>query len=360
MIQKIIGMIAERVLKKVGYSGYMSKTLYKDFVDDLYKTKMSLKNRLWGYRHGFLSQSVKTYGLNDSNYKHYESDFHYYRLHPLNEYAKWIDDKLTYRYILHPFSEYLPKYYFALKNGGIQKLPDCPYGLKADLSSIINLVNQEKQLAVKPLANSGGVGFFKLSEKEGIYLVNKETKNLNEITKALAALNRFVVTEYVISHDFIRKFYGDAPGSLRIMVVHNENEKPAIIAAFLRLGTTLSGVVDNVYAGGMVCGIDIKDGRLFQPMAKKGKDWVDTDLHIDTKIKIEGHLPHWGMIVSKTVEICEYISQLKYMGFDIIVTESGFKIIEINSHQSTFPLQHYYPLRKNAHFRKMIGRRLMV
>ena len=35
--------------------------------------------------------------------------------------------------------------------------------------------------------------------------------------------------------------------------------------------------------------------------------------------------------IDKIVEICNFIPQVRYMGFDIIITNDGFKIIEINS-----------------------------
>ena len=31
-------------------------------------------------------------------------------------------------------------------------------------------------------------------------------------------------------------------------------------------------------------------------------------------------------------KICKYISSLSYLGFDVIITESGMKICEINTH----------------------------
>ena len=42
------------------------------------------------------------------------------------------------------------------------------------------------------------------------------------------------------------------------------------------------------------------------------------------------------------------IPQVRYMGLDLIITEEGFKILEINSHPGIFVFQHLYPLLKDG------------
>jgi hypothetical protein len=345
--------IVMRVLMKKGYSGYMADVLVKGFMDDLYKTKISLKKRLWAYRRGFFARRINEYGLNESNYKDYESDFHFYKLHPLNKYSIWIDDKLTYKYILQPFSDYTPKYYFELRKGSIVKLMDCPSKFTADMESVVNLLQQEKQLAVKPLAGTGGQGFYKVSVNIDKYSVNYMQMNIDELGKFLASLDRFIVTEYVISHEAIRRIYKGSPNTLRVIAVHNENEEPIIVGAYYRFGNSSTGVVDNIDAGGIACGVDIFKGILHSPKLHIGSEWLDAPVHPDTKIRIEGKVPHWELILQIVVDICKYLPQLKYMSFDIIITENGFKIIEINSHGAIYVMQMYFPLLKNRHIYRL-------
>lgn len=80
----------------------------------------SLKEKFWAYNRGFLSPKIKEYGLTEENYKLYISDFEYYKLYPINnQFRTWIDDKVTTRYILSPFDEYLPKYYCHIQKRGV-------------------------------------------------------------------------------------------------------------------------------------------------------------------------------------------------------------------------------------------------
>ncbi|MFA5015603.1 MAG: sugar-transfer associated ATP-grasp domain-containing protein [Actinomycetota bacterium] len=356
MFEKIERKIIKCILMKMGYSAYMSAELAKEIKEDLIETKVSVHKRMWAYNHGFLARRIHDYGLNESNYKDYENDFHYLKLHPINDYSKWIDDKLTTRYMLYPFSEYLPKYYYELRNGNVHKLIDCPEELSADISSVIDLLNLKTNIALKQVSGTGGIGFYKLSKQEDRYLINNQMMNKDEIRIFIAGLNKYIVTEYLISHEYIRKIYSISPNTLRIIVAHNENENPIIIGSFFRFGTKSTGVVDNVDAGGMLCGVDIETGQFYNPKYRNKDSWIQTNVHVDTKVKIEGIVPHWNLITKKIIEICNYLPQLKYLGFDIIVTDGGFKIIEINSHIGICTTQMYYPMLKNSHLRRLFNK----
>ena len=58
-------------------------------------------------------------------------------------------------------------------------------------------------------------------------------------------------------------------------------------------------------------------------------------------------LPNWSLVREKVMEIYCFIPQVRYMGFDLIVTDDGFKIIEINSHPGLFFMQSYFPALKD-------------
>ena len=71
---------------------------------------------------------------------------------------------------------------------------------------------------------------------------------------------------------------------------------------------------------------------------------IDTPCHPDTNVRLEGYLPNWQLITEKIVEISSYLPQLRYMGYDVVVTQEGFKIIEINSHAGLDYLQTNHPV----------------
>ena len=57
------------------------------------------------------------------------------------------------------------------------------------------------------------------------------------------------------------------------------------------------------------------------------------DRHPDTGIVWKDNgLPNWAFVRNKIDQLCQHISSLDYLGLDIIITEDGMKLCEINSH----------------------------
>ena len=50
-------------------------------------------------------------------------------------------------------------------------------------------------------------------------------------------------------------------------------------------------------------------------------------------VEIEGVVPNWELMKKGVIDICRFMPELEYLGFDIAITDDGFKIIEINIHQ---------------------------
>lgn len=353
MIQKILKKCIVIPLRMRGFSSYMAPIFLQRITEDLFKNgNVGIRKKFWAYKHGFLSDKLNIYGLNKSNYKSYLSDFAYYKMHPINgRYSIWIDDKLTFRMALEKYSEYLPKYFLEINKGAIYKLADFPKEYSPDLTGIIELLKKEGNLAVKLIAGTHGLGFYRISFFDDKIYINNEAVTQEELGQFIDSLENYIITEYIFAHKWLRSIYEATPNTLRIVLIHNQGEIPQIVCSEIRFGTEKSGQVDNISAGGFSCGIDIDNGMLFDPKAYDGNLLIEQPLHPDTGVRIEGNIPHWGMIKDKLIEISQYIPQIPYMGIDVIITDAGFKIIEINSHPD-IENQCYYPLMDNEYSRR--------
>jgi len=362
-IKKIVYMAVLFLLRKRGYSPYMANLLWGDLRKDMIsKNGVSFSGKIWAYKRGFLSDRISRLGLTDANYKSFISDFAYLRLHPLNgAYSKWIDDKLTMRYVFSAYSEYMPKYYFQITDGCVSKLLDCQEGIKAvpDFNDIIDLLKKEGGLALKSLTGYGGEGFYKLSFENGEIFIDNTPSTLGDVELLLAGLNSYIVSEYLYAHQILREIYSVTPGTLRLMVVHDYPDEPKITGAFMQFGAKQSGMVDNACAGGVFCGVGLSKGELFNARLVDGSGrTIDTSMHPDTGVVIDGVvLPHWDFITEKIIEIAASFPQLSYMGFDVIITENSFKFIEINSHLGSSYIQSFYPLMENEDFVNFIEKK---
>lgn len=50
-------------------------------------------------------------------------------------------------------------------------------------------------------------------------------------------------------------------------------------------------------------------------------------------------MPHWQSLTDTICRISRALAPLEYLGYDVVVTADGFKILEVNLHQDL----HKYP-----------------
>jgi hypothetical protein len=347
-MNRILKRLGIYALQRSGYSHYAADALYTRWVKDFFEEKsIPLAKKLWAYQRGFFPDRISYYGLTDANYRDYLSDFDFARLHPINgQYNAWLDDKLTIKYLLHPFSQYLPGYYYHLYSGEVLRLADCPDGCEGSIPGVINLLMEKGTLAVKRSTGTLGSGFHKLACEKGAFSINKQPASREDIeallTKWLETENQeHLVTDYLQAHSDLRKYWEETPGTLRLNVIRAGNQPPVIQSGFKLFATKKTGI-SNV-PGGVFCDVDFCTGFFSNGRSKGKNGWVERRYHPDSKVLLEGILPNWDLIAAKIIEISSSIPQIRYMGYDLVITQEGFKIIEINSHSGIMAQQSSQP-----------------
>lgn len=310
------------------------------------------KTKQWALERGFFPGRVELYGLNENNYRMYLPDYAYFLMHPFNHHFRiWVNDKLTLKYILgnREFNAYMPKYYLYIENdGNYTYLMDSPKDIKDNDDYLINLLKKEGSLALKPNNGSEGIGFIKLVwDKERIFKNNNEISE-PELKEMISLLRNYTVTEYAYQHKDLAEIWPQSECTFRIIMAKIPTEKKCnkkewkCFTSFARFGSKLSGGASNLDAGGIGVGVDFSTGLLkengirYKHFCNDGsyllKEHPDTGCTWDGKI-----VPNWSQVQNVVIKICEYISSLDYLGFDIIITQDSFKICEIN----TFPAMAY-------------------
>jgi len=353
-MKNLIRRLAIRKLKASGFSSYAAASFFEDWWEDFFREKRtSLAQKLWAYRRGFLSSRIPCYGLTEDNYRDYLSDFDYMRLHPINgPYSKWIDDKLTIRYMLAPYSEYLPEYFFHIYRSEVLPLMDLPAGFGSAIPDVLRLLQSRGALAVKLKAGTSGQGFTKLAYIGSVYSINNEPCAEEHVHGFLDGLLKgrgaeYIITEYIQGHADLCKIWPEAPSAVRIVTARQSNQAPRLIYASILIPNRKARLTTNLTRYSVACLIDIDTGRMYNGAVLVDGVLVPCSHHPDSHVLLEGVLPNWPLIHDKILEICSYIPQVRYMGFDLIVTDDGFKIIEINSHHGLSLMQSYFPALKN-------------
>lgn len=342
-MRKIIVKVFSKLLKT---KPYMTKKALQVFWSDFKgENRTTFKQKFWAYKRGFASSRIIEYGLKEDNYKSYLSDLNYYRLFPLNnEYRYWINDKLTTKYILSKYNKYQPEYYYHLKDNKVLPIMDSPEHKNLTADSVVCLLKDKGTLALKQESGSLGEGFYKIEYKEKNFFVNNEKASKEELINLINSLDDYLVTEFIVTHKEINKVFPNVANTLRIMVIKDGNNPSQLDQGYIRFGTSRTKVVDNASAGGVFSMIDIKDGSFDGGHRKINGVLEKCDIHPDTQVPIKGTLPNWDFISSKLIEIADYLDELSWMGFDVAITDDGFKILEINSHPNITRYQYFQPL----------------
>lgn len=327
----------------------MQKQIKQDLIDwpELYE-----ENGKWSYyvKLGFIPGHAEIFGsdFNEETIPYFYSDFDYFMAHPLNNhFVIWINDKLTLKYMLNSeeMKQYVPKYYLYVENDGAYTyLMDSPLDLPQDQNYIFELLKREKKLALKPNHGAGGVGFICLEYRDGTVIQNGVAISKEELSQLIQRLNGYVITEYVQQSSELDKVFNGSASAFRIIlykkVKFQKEDKPEYdcLLAYARFGSRKSGSTCNVSHGGLSVRINWNTGKYEGKFRGRKQYWGDAlgqceyDCHPDTGAILDGRkIPHWEVIKDGLLKICDYLSSLDYFGMDVIVTEEGFKLCEINS-----------------------------
>ncbi|MCI8610166.1 MAG: hypothetical protein HFE73_11020 [Firmicutes bacterium] len=309
----------------------------------------SFKEKMWAYRHGFLSYRIAQYGITEENYGEYISDFEYKWLRHINpKYRKWMEDKITVKYICSDFNSCFPEYYYHIicKNGNnkVISMMDLPEGYTNTFDEIFRLVEEKGVLALKPDEGSHGDGFYKFTCENGKYQLNYEDVTRQQVLDILEDIdNQYLVTEYINMHPELKRIYDGAVNTVRMLVFKRDGKTPEIANAYVRFGSKKTGAVDNVGAGGMTAHIDVETGRFYDAKIVMDGAIEDCPIHPDTGVPIEGYLPNWEQVKKQVLEVAASIRQLEFFGFDLAITEDGIKFPEINRFPDYPAVEKYAP-----------------
>ncbi len=329
--------------------GMEAKTAHnfgRKLAEDLASFDTDKETADWALSRGFFPGRVELYGLNESNYRNYMPDYAYSMMGPYNGWQRiWINDKLTLKYVLgaDSTSDLLPRYYLYVQNDGrYSYLMDAPEDIRRDKNFLRNLLEREGVLAMKPNNGAHGAGFMKVELSDDEIVVNDEPKDTSFFSNVDTAIGNYVVTSYAKQHHELAAVWSGSECTLRIIMAKIPSEdlyeecKWRCLHSYARFGLSASGGVSNLGAGGIGVGFDFETGRFmrlgyrYAKFCEKGK--YSYDRHPDTGVVWEGFLlPNWNQVSSAIRRICKALGSLDYLGFDVIITEDGMQLLEINA-----------------------------
>ena len=178
-------------------------------------------------------------------------------------------------------------------------------------------VTSHPNLLMKPLDENQGHGIER-------YI---PSGNLKDDYNSLAQNNYFI--EEKIQQHHKMNLGSQSVNTIRVYTILDGQGHASILKAVLRVGVGDS-IIDNYHAGGVIYPINIEFGFVegYGVSRVFGKKIC---IHPGTSQLMVGYkLPNWDILCSTMVKAAECIPQVRYIGWDVVITEDGVDFIEAN------------------------------
>ncbi len=324
-----------------------------------------LGRRLWLWREGFTSRADGFLDLSPERRHRYLSEYQEGLTYRIN--GRWkavLDNKLSAHALLLPFEEHLPALFGLLDGNRIQRYPayeqgkggPTPSGRSGEAADggtesvdaveyIDALLDAGVPVVLKPLFGAGGKGVYVVesggatdaTDTPGRYRVNGDDRTEAEFTALVDGLEEYVVQEYVEQSAFMDELYPESANTVRFVTMWDYSTgEPFIAWAHVRIGSPASAPLDNISRGGLQAGVDVETGELLyaadigDKVPPIGVDWYDD--HPATGEPIVGRtVPGWDDLVAEVRRMAAGLPQCPYLGWDVLPTDDGFRVVEVNA-----------------------------
>ena len=184
-------------------------------------------------------------------------------------------------------------------------------------------LDRNDDLICKPLEGSSGVGIERHTKEEWR---GREEAFLQELREKKIG----IVEVRVLQHPTMAERCPTSDNNMRIATLLGD-KKQGIVYAFLRIGN--GKVMDNVDQGGMAARIDLESGTLLTVGAdKQGNTYTE---HPMTHTPIIGfQIPYFKEACDMCLKAAQKVPQMRFVAWDVAITEKGPVFIEGNSFPS--------------------------
>lgn len=282
---------------------------------------------------GFNSKRPIPYNFIKWNYKDYISDLETIKLTYLNyPYSKLLRDKYVFSVFFKDFFK-TPEIFCLIDNKRI--LPVNSNNYINNFKSLLFLLEKEKSLILKPNFSSRGKNINLVQYSDGKILVNNRVISSDQFQELLLSLNNYLASEFIIQGSCTKNLFPSTTNTLRINSFYDPLKSHSFIKqAYLRIGTSKTIPVDNFSRGGIISFVDMDTGILNETIRRSEDGRVlKCSHHPESNELIAGKiLPHWEIIKKNILNTTELIGPIiKIVGWDIIITEDDFVVLEGNN-----------------------------
>lgn len=322
-------------------------------------SRVPLRKRLWAWRRGFLSISVDRYNLMEGDRTSlYVSEWARFIRTPNidGRFGPALNNKIVFSRILASYGCRVPHCYCLIRDGSMTQV-----GSRLRMRTpedVLAACRAGGHFIVKPSSGGGGESVSVLRSEGDCIVMNEQGCADDVVVDFLEGLDDAVIVECLEQHEYARKIFPHSANSMRILTMWDyEKREPFIASVVHRFGTHMSIPVDNSSKGGLFCPVDVATGELGTALTSRlmGEPrWVER--HPDTGEPISGvRLPHWDAVTDGVLDLCRKMAYIPYIGWDVLITPTGFAVFEGNSYPA-LGYQIFEPLLVNPRVRAFYER----
>ncbi len=134
-----------------------------------------------------------------------------------------------------------------------------------------------------------------------------------------------IAEELLYNHSKLNELNTSSLNTMRVITIRN-GDKMDILFAGIRFGAK-GAEIDNISVGGRIAPIDIDSGQICAQSHTKKTVTTDNE---DNNDYIGFQIPMWDKLYDYLYKLTAVVPQMRYMAWDIAITENGFATIEGN------------------------------
>jgi hypothetical protein len=319
---------------------------------------LAWRKKLRAWRMGFLSGSYLFLDLDRHAPENYINDrMRFLRLSFLNgPYAEILHNKLLFGEVFRRHPDVVPETFALLRHKQVWPMSESEPVRTMD--DVLDLLARRGRLVMKGTRGFGGGDCTILEHRDGAIAFSGRVVSRQQAIDRLGSRREQIVTEYVQQAAYSREIYSGSANSIRMLtMVDDETGEPFLARAVHRFGGG-ARMVDNVTQGGVAAIIGPDDDRLGIGVQ------IDDDghpqyleRHPDTGAQITGvRVPHWDLVVDRILALAREHPYIPYIGWDVVVTDDGLRILEGNSNSGVLFTQFHGPLLADPRVRRFFER----
>jgi len=306
--------------------------------------------RLMAWRMGFRASHAALYQINTGNAAGYVPDFSYaWRSYAINGF--WnpiVGNKLVLSQVLAAHGLPHPHVFGVVTHGRMLAVaPGSPGGATESLHA---WTADARPVVFRPHWSGGGEGVFFVRREGDSWFVNGRNAAEADVMALIGGLDRYIATAFVDQAAYTRAIHPPSTNTIRVLTLVDD-AGPFIANVAHRFGTSRSLPVDNFHQGrgGICAAVDEATQRLGQAVSLDRHDrpqWHS--VHPETASPIEGVLiPGLAKALKGVLAAARCFPEARCVGWDLLITDDGFSILEANTPPGIVVFQAHAPLLEN-------------